>query len=469
MTVSSLPAPRVRRRHRNGPDEIGLHVREITRGLQIVNRLLTELSAARRTVHKESARQIHQIAASIREFGFLIPILIDENNRIIAGHARVAAAKQLGMKEVPTIRIEHLTDAQKRAFIIADNRLAELAVWDQEALAIEFRELLALNLDFDLEITGFATAEIDLLIDGPTEAEAPDPADEVPEPEGPAVSRVGDLWMLGRHRLLCGNALEAADLTRLMDGLRARLVFTDPPYNVPINGHVCGLGRIRHREFAMASGEMSDPQFITFLATALGNMVVYLVDGGLLFVCMDWRHLHALLTAAEQVDLQLLNLPIWRKTNSGMGSLYRSQHELVPLFKHGTAPHINNVELGRYGRHRTNVWDYAGVNTLRPGRMAELAMHPTVKPVALVMDAIKDVTRRGDIVLDPFAGSGTTLIAAEKTGRIARCLELDPLYVDTIIRRWERLTGQSAVHAASGLAFAQIADQRAATPSGEGV
>lgn len=469
MSIETPPPARVRRRRRNGPDAVGLHAREIIRGLEIGNRLLTELSAARRPIHKASARQVHQIAGSIQEFGFLIPILVDENNRIIAGHARVAAAKQLGMVEVPTIRVEHLSEAQKRAFIIADNRLAELAVWDQEALAIEFRELQALDLDFDLEITGFATAEIDLLIDGPTEAGAPDPADQVPERQGPAVSGVGDLWALGRHRLLCGNALEATDLIRLMEGFPARMVFTDPPYNVPINGHVGGLGRIRHREFAMASGEMSDAEFTAFLIAMLRNLAASSIDGALLYVCMDWRHLLNLLTAGRDVDLRLLNLLVWAKTNGAMGSMYRSQHELIPLFKHGTAPHLNNIELGRYGRYRTNVWSYVGANTLRPGRMEELAMHPTVKPVALVMDAIKDASRRGDIVLDAFAGSGTTLIAAEKTGRIARCLELDPLYVDTIIRRWERLTGQSAVHVASGRTFAQIADQRAAAPTEEDV
>ena len=411
---------------------------------------------------KHSRRQIDQIAQSIRQFGFTNPVLIDSDGGIIAGHGRVEAAKLLGMDRVPTILIDHLGEEQKRAYIIADNRLAEKAGWDQELLAIELQHLTEIDLDFDVEITGFETAEIDLLIETFGD-DSDSPADDLPELDehAPAITRTDDLWLLGEHRLLCGNALEPEAYLALLGTAKARMVFTDPPYNVPIDGHVCGSGRIKHREFAMASGEMSEAEFISFLEVVLSNIKLRCLDGAVIDVCMDWRHLFELLTAGRHVGLEYLNLCVWNKDNGGMGSLYRSKHELVCVFKAGKAPHINNVELGRFGRNRTNVWDYAGINSLRAGRLEDLAMHPTVKPVALVADAIKDCTRRGDIVLDPFIGSGTTLIAAEKTGRIAYGLEIDPLYVDTTVRRWEKLTGGSAVHAESGDSFDQIAAARA--------
>ena len=416
---------------------------------------------------KHSRRQIDQIAASIRQFGFTNPVLIDETRTILAGHGRVEAARLIGLDAVPTLRIEHLSNDEKRAYILADNRLAELAGWDDEVLAIELQHLTEIDLDFDIEITGFETAEIDLLIE-PLNQGDDRSADTLPDrdKDTPVVTNPGDLWLLGKHRLLCGNALDPKSYCRLMDGAKARMVFTDPPYNVPIDGHVCGSGKIRHREFAMASGEMSEAEFIDFLEVCLRNMRDWCVDGAIMDVCMDWRHLFELLTASRRADLQQLNLCVWNKDNGGMGSFYRSKHELVCVFKTGTTPQINNVELGRFGRNRTNVWDYPGVNTLRAGRLDDLAMHPTVKPVALVADAIKDCTRRGDIVLDSFVGSGTTLIAAEKTGRIGYGLEIDPLYVDTAVRRWQQLTGGTAVHAESGAKFDELDAERKAMDSG---
>jgi len=414
-----------------------------------------------RNARKHSRRQIQQIAASIRQFGFVNPVLIDAEAQIIAGHGRVEAAKQLGLTSIPTIQIDHMTDAQRRAYIIADNRLAELAGWDKDLLALEFGELLNLDLDFEIEVTGFATAEIDTLIDGPI-VPKPDKADEIPDlpPDYQPISRLGDLWQLGPHRLLCGNSLEPESYARLLGDEKADMVFSDPPYNVEVAGHVCGSGSIKHREFAMASGEMSQAQFTDFLVTALTALARHSQNGALHFICMDWRHIKELLQAGEKAYSELKNLIVWNKDNAGMGTFYRSKHELIFVFKNGSAPHINNFGLGETGRYRTNVWDYAGVNSLKPGRMEELAMHPTVKPVALVSDAIRDCSRRNGIILDAFGGSGTTLIAAHKTGRKARAIELDPVYVDVIIKRWSKVTGQTAILESSGQHFSEVATSR---------
>ena len=409
-----------------------------------------------RNARTHSKKQIRQIADSIERFGWTNPVLIDGQDQIVAGHGRVAAAKRLGIEAVPTIRLETMSEVEIRAYVIADNRLAELADWDDEILAIELQALV--ELDFDVEVTGFETAEIDLLIDGLDVAGAIDDGDRIPEvdPSASRVTQAGDLWRLGRHRLLCGDATKRKSFERLMAGERAQMVFTDPPYNVPIDGHVCGLGRIRHAEFAMASGEMSEAEFTGFLETVLGHLAAHSADGALHFVCMDWRHVYELLSASRETYGEMKNLCVWAKTNAGMGSLYRSQHELVFVFKNGSAPHVNNVELGRHGRYRTNVWQYAGVNALGADRDDALAMHPTVKPVALVADAIRDCSRRGDIVLDAFGGSGTTLIAAERAGRRGYAIEIDPLYVDVTLERFRATFGEEPVHEASGLTFSEL-------------
>lgn len=411
-----------------------------------------------------SDKQIAQIAASIDQFGFVTPIVIGPNEQILAGHGRVAAAKLLGLSQIPVIRIDHLTEAERRAYVIADNHLAELAGWDRELLAVELQELSNIDLGFDIEVAGFETAEIDLLIEE-LGTEAPDEAAPLPPPAAntPQVTQLGDLWHLGNHRLICGDALDPVIFQRLMGEEEAHAVVTDPPYNVQIGGHVGGSGRIQHREFAMAAGEMSEAEFTAFLRQILINLARHCIDGAVLFIFMDWRHLYELQTAARHAGLAILNLCVWAKTNAGMGSLYRSQHELVVVLKKGTAPHVNNIQLGRYGRYRTNLWTYEGANSIRPSRRAELALHPTVKPVALVADAIKDVTRRGDLVLDSFAGSGTTILAAEKTGRRCYAAELDPIYIDVAVRRWQTLTGRQAVHADYGMTFDQLAENRPTT------
>jgi DNA modification methylase len=418
-----------------------------------------------------SKKQVRQIADSIRQFGFTNPVLIGEDGGIIAGHGRVEAAKLLGLDSVPTVRLAHLNAAQRRAYILADNKLALNAGWDRELLAIELQGLI--DIDFDVELTGFSCSEIELVLDEAREGSPNSPIeaeDEIPPPANdPAtdIARTGDVWRLGRHRLVCGDARDQAVFGSLLGDERADLIFTDPPYNVPIDGHVTGLGRIRHREFAMGVGEMSVEAFTSFLQQTLGHAAAVARNGAIAFVCMDWRHMGELLTAGQAVFSELKNLCIWNKTNGGMGTFYRSKHELVFVFKVGTAAHTNTFGLGDSGRYRTNVWDYAGVNTLRAGRSEELAMHPTVKPVALVVEAIKDCSRRGEIVLDPFAGSGTTLIAAEKTGRLARLIECDPAYCDTILRRFERVTGKQATCTASGKSFEETAEERAASPTSE--
>jgi DNA modification methylase len=417
-----------------------------------------------------SKKQIRQIANSIQRFGFTNPVLISDDDEIIAGHGRVEAAKLLGMKSVPTLRLSHLDAAQRRAYIIADNKLALSAGWDRELLAMELQALI--DVEFDVEITGFSLAEIDFVLDEAHESspDADQTADNVIPPLADAVSavtRCGDLWLVGRHRLVCGDSRKPETFDRLLGGERADLTFADPPYNVPIDGHVCGLGRIRHREFAMGVGEMSSDAFTAFLQATLGHAAASCRDGAIAFVCMDWRHMGELLAAGRTVFSELKNLCIWNKTNGGMGSFYRSKHELVFVFKVGGAPHTNTFELGDGGRYRTNVWDYAGVNTLRRGRMEELAMHPTVKPVALVADAVRDCSRRGEIVLDPFGGSGTTLIAAERTGRQARLVEFDPAYCDQTLHRFEQVTGKQARLAATGQSFEDVAEARRLDPNPE--
>jgi DNA modification methylase len=408
-----------------------------------------------------SKKQIKQIARSIERFGFCNPVLVDDQEQIIAGHGRVVAAKLLGITDVPTVKLAHLSEADKRAYVLADNRLAEKAGWDREVLAIELQALI--DLDFEVELTGFETAEVDLILDEAKEAAGgtSDREDETPMYKmGRAVTRSGDLWELGVHRLLCADARQPSSFARLLDGAKAEFVFTDPPYNVPIDGHVCGLGRIRHNDFAMGCGEMSPAEFTRLLEGIFRQLVAHATDGSIHQICMDWRHMPEMLAAGDAVYSELKNLCVWNKSNGGMGSFYRSKHELIFVWKHGAAPHINTFELGQYGRSRSNVWDYPGISTMRPGRLEELAMHPTVKPVALVADAIKDCSKRNHVVLDPFAGSGTVLIAAERTGRRARALEIDPHYVDVAIRRWEQYTGKAAILVPAARTFEDIAEER---------
>ncbi len=406
-------------------------------------------------------KQVQQVARSIQQFGFNVPILIDEEGMVVAGHGRLDAAEFLHLQTVPTIRLRHLTANQRVAFMIADNKLTESSIWNKKLLGEQLKILSEAEIDFSLEDIGFETGEVDLLIEGLNsvqEDEANSPGALMQNDSLPRVTRIGDLWRLGRNLVYCGNSLERNSYVALMEKQRAAMVFTDPPYNVSISHHATGLGAIQHREFSIAAGEMTEGEFTDFLAQALAMMVQHSTTGSLHFVCMDWRHLQELLAASRHLYSELKNLCVWVKDNGGMGSLYRSQHELVFVFKNGDEVHSNNVQLGRFGRYRTNVWQYPGMNSFsrstEEGNLLEL--HPTVKPVALVADAILDCSKRGDIILDPFLGSGTTVIAAERTGRVCFGVEIDPVYVDTTIRRWQKFTGLLAHHAISGRSFAEL-------------
>ncbi len=407
------------------------------RPLSVVYKAAASLVPDPRNARTHSKKQIEQIIASIKAFGFTNPILADPQGNLIAGHGRLRAAKEMGLAEVPVIELADLSEAQKKALRLADNKIALNAGWDMEILKLELTELSMPEIDIDLGLTGFSSGEIDVVL-----ADSPDPDDEVIPgvPEEPR-AQLGDIWQLGEHRIGCGDGRDAAFLQQIIgEGAQIDCAFLDPPYNVKINGHVNAVGR--HREFAMASGEMSENEFRTFLSETLGACAKVSRDGAVHFVCMDWRHMDDVTASVDGVYSKLLNICVWNKSNAGMGSLYRSKHEMVFVYKVGEASHTNTVELGKHGRNRTNVWDYPSVNSMRGSRRENLALHPTVKPVAMVADAICDVTKQGELVLDIFLGSGTSLIAAERVGRAFRGLDIDPAYVDVAMTRWSQITGK---------------------------
>ena len=416
---------------------------------------------------KHSQRQLVRLKAVVAEFGFTNPILIDEDSKVIAGHARLEVAQMLGMKSVPCLRLDHLSVGQKTALALADNKIGDMSAFDPEALATQLSQLCA--IDYNIELTGFETAEVDILLEMPGFSVA-DPSDTVAEPDRdtPPVSQTGDLWELGQHRLLVGNSLEGESYERVLAGALAEMAFVDGPYNVRIAGHVSGLGKAQHAEFAMASGEMTPEEFTAFQTTHMRLLAKFSTDGSIHYHCMDWGHLRETLAAGAAAYTEQKALCVWEKTNGGMGSLYRSKHELVLVYKNGRAPHVNNVNLGRDGRYRTNVWHYPGANTFRKGRDEDLAAHPTVKPVSLVADAMRDCSKRGALIIDPFMGSGTTILAAERTGRRAAGIEIDPGYVDVAIRRWQAMTGGRATMAGDGRTFDEIGAARLGQePTGE--
>jgi DNA modification methylase len=407
-----------------------------TRSLTVVYRPISDLRPDPRNARTHPKRQIDQLCASLRQFGFTNPVLVDEQSVLIAGHGRLRAAREIGLAEVPTIELSGLTEAQKKALRLADNKIALNAGWDVEILRLELEEIGTLDVDFDLALTGFASGEIDVVLKA-----ANDPDEEViPAVPAEPKTMLGDVWVLGEHRIGCGDGRDAEFLRRVAgEGAMIDAAFLDPPYNVKINGHANAKGR--HREFAMASGEMSEAAFRTFLAETLGAAESISRTGAVHFVCMDWRHLDDVSIVGRQIYNDLLNICVWNKSNAGMGSVYRSKHEMVFVYRVGDAPHANMVELGRHGRNRTNVWDYPSVNSMAGSRREDLALHPTVKPVAMVADAYQDVSKRGDLVFDMFLGSGTSLIAAERTGRRFRGCDIDPAYVDVAVERWVQMTG----------------------------
>lgn len=420
--------------------------------LQVENVPVASLKPAARNARRHSKAQVQQIAASFDAFGVVNPIIVDELNTILAGHGRLEAAKASGILTLPVVRVTGLTDGQKRAYRIADNRIAEKAEWDFAILAEELKALSDPDFAIDITVTGFETGEIDFMIGEHMNAPGQDEADLQPaiDPDRPIVSKPGDIWKLGGHRLMCGDVRKLEDLERLLEGNAADMVVTDPPYNCKIDRFACGLGAVTHAEFAMASGEMSPTEYRAFLAQTTSNFVEATRDGSLHFIFIDWRQLYELLGAGQASYAELKTICVWNKTNGGMGSLYRSKHEFVAVFKNGDAPHINNIALGKHGRSRTTVWDYAGVNSFGKER-DNLVMHPTVKPVQMIEDAILDCSNRGDAVLDGFCGSGTTLIAADRAGRRGFGVEIEPKYVDTALRRFRAITGEEPVRLEDGL------------------
>lgn len=422
----------------------------ISNHLKLFDLPLSSIKPPKRQLRKYGKHQIDKAVQLITETGVPPIVIIDDNNVVIAGNFVVEAAKRMGLETIPVIRIDGMTPEAGRVLALALDRLRDEERWIKDAVAAEFKELSIAFPELDLQLTGFEIAEIDGFLD----FSVVDPVEAAPEPDAgmPAVTKPGDLWTLGDHRLICGDALNADTYACLMGKEKADMVLTDPPYNVPIDGHVSGLGQHKHREFAQAAGEMTQEEFTAFLSTVFGLMVAYARSGSIHTVFMDWRHILEITSAANTAGYEHKNLCVWVKDNGGMGSMYRSRHELAFVFKAGDDPHMNNVQLGRYGRYRTNVWEYAGVNSFG-GQQGDLAMHPTVKPVPMLVDAIKDCTKRGDIVLDPFGGSGSTLVAAERCKRRARLIEIDPLYCDVIVRRWQALTGKDAVHADTNQTF----------------
>ena len=411
-----------------------------------------------RNARTHSDKQIRQLAASIDHFGWLGVIVVDEFGMIVAGHARWRAAKLREQTEVFVIRARFLTPADRRAFVLADNRLAQLAGWDDKLLAEELNALFADG--YNIELTGFTTADLDFSVPEEKVTETPETV-ELPDPDKPTVTKLGDLWLIGPHRIVCADAREAVSYERLLGDDRASIIFADPPYNVPIAGFVSGNGGFQHREFVMGAGELSPGEFITFLRAIFRNLVRFGTTGSIHYVCMDWRHQRELLDASDGVYTQHKQLIVWDKGVGGQGAFYRSQHELVFVFKAGGAPHTNNFRLGETGRYRTNIVKYAGANSFRKGRKRDLADHSTVKPTALIADFLLDCSKRGELVLDPTLGSGSTLLAAHKTGRRASGIELDPGYVDTALKRLMDATGLTPILADDGRSFTEIAEARA--------
>ena len=435
---------------------------------QVVFRSISDLRMYDRNPRRHDAKQVGQIMNSIRTFGFMNPIIANQNNTVLAGHGRLQAAVELGLSKVPVIENTHLSDAQQRAYRLADNKLAENASWDENLLRIEVSELIDLDfeseLDFDIGVIGFETAELDVLLEEPENRSEDETAVEpLPIP----VCCPGELGQLDEHKIICGSSTDFETQQTLLGQDEVSLIITDPPYNVPISGHVRCTNPQNHREFGMASGEMSAIEFANFLEGAFSSAIEFVRPGGIVMSFIDWRHLVDLDAALTGIGLEQLNLCVWVKNNGGMGSLYRSQHELCVVYKRPGARHQNNVMLGASGRNRTNVWQYRGVNSFGKGRKADLEDHPTVKPVAMFEDAIRDVTSIGDLVFDPFGGSGTTLIAAERCRRRARLIEIDPAYVDVTIRRWQDLTGHSAVSVDTGERWQDRASEAAGQGSGE--
>lgn len=446
-------------------------VSEVFVASMIVMISINLLNLGNRRLRRRNAKAFNKLVRSIKHFGIARPILIDRHNKMIDGYGIVEAAIELGIEQVPAIVIDHLPPEDIKALGIALNKIQELGEWNEDVLRQELEFILELDAKYDLEVTGLELGEIEFHLsdtDQDGDAEQPDPSDTVPlamsDPDYAPVSRLGDLFLLQgkdfEHRVYCGDARSKKAIAEALGELVATMVLTDPPFNVRIQGHVGGLGKTAHREFVMASGEMKPDEFYKFLRSSLKRMKQALKDGGLLYIYMDKNGLELLLKAGRKIGLKMHSICIWKKPNGGMSSLYRSQHEFIVIFKKGKASHVNNILLGKYGRYRTTVWEYPGFNSFSRERRELFHLHPTLKNVQMLADAIRDVTKRGDVVLDSFAGAGSTTIASEKTSRQSVSVELDPIYIDTILKRFENEFGTEALHAETGMTFSELADAR---------
>ena len=413
--------------------------------LQLVDINLIALKL--KSLRKHSKKQLQKLKNAIIKVGYVNPILLDEKHNIIAGELRLLAAKELGFTQIPAIILENLTPEEADAIRILDNRIAEDGEWNFGNLKEEIEKLMKFDITF--EDLGFDTVDYDeiFLIKDSDESKVhnSDKEDESwLDANIPPKVKFGDLWRLGDHFVYCGDSLLVRSFEILMQGELSQIVITDPPYNCKVSGHVCGLGKIKHDEFAMASGEMTETEFAEFISKFMQHLIKFSIDGSLHYLFMDWAGLNTLLTQGKRHYTELKNIAVWNKLIGGMGALYRSQHEMIPIFKNGKAKHQNHIQLGKNGRYRTNVWDYPGIRATNPSSLELLKLYPTVKAVPILHDILLDSSSKNDIVLDCFGGSGSTLLAAERCKRRARLIEISPRYVDVTIYRWEKETGKTA-------------------------
>ena len=413
--------------------------------LQLVDINLIALKL--KSLRKHSKKQLQKLKNAIIKVGYVNPILLDEKHNIIAGELRLLAAKELGFTQIPAIILENLTPEEADAISILDNRIAEDGEWNFGNLKEEIEKLMKFDITF--EDLGFDTVDYDeiFLINDSDESKVHNSDNEDEswlDANIPPKVKFGDLWRLGDHFVYCGDSLLVRSFEILMQGELAQIVITDPPYNCKINGHVCGLGKTKHDEFAMASGEMTETEFAEFISKFMQHLIKFSIDGSLHYLFMDWAGLNTLLTQGKRHYTELKNIAVWNKLIGGMGALYRSQHEMIPIFKNGKAKHQNHIKLGKNGRYRTNIWDYPGIRATNPSSLELLKLHPAVKAVPMLHDILLDSSSKNDIVLDCFGGSGSTLLAAERCKRRARLIEISPRYVDVTIYRWEKETGKTA-------------------------
>jgi DNA modification methylase len=413
------------------------------------NRKPTELKSGRYEFNKYSDKHVDYVVGCLEDFGFINPAVIDDNDFILTGHSRVKAAIKAKMKKIPVIRVSHLSDMEKSRYSISHNLLSRLPKLDHEKLARKTEKIHKAGGDKAIKRMGMTMQDFHALMASQTKTKAMKEGDGNDIASDVQVTKPGDLWLLGNHRLFCGDSRDQESYRILMDGEKARTVLTDPPYNLDISQ--IKVDRGSHTNFNMGSGEMTSDEFTDFLRLVIENMADNLIDGGLLYIFMDARHTPEIVQAYADMKLKMLNICIWNKEAAGMGSFYRHQHEMVHVLKKGNASHVNNIRMGKFGNSRSDVWSYPRVK--KSFGSGELSFHPTVKPMQLIADAIIDCSYKGDIILDPFCGSGTTIIAAENTERRGFGMEISPFYCDQIIHRFERCTGQKVIHADSGKSF----------------